>query len=63
MKLPAPEPISTFLLAFPALISIINPITVAFVFREATLSRSAAERRAIARKVGLYSFIVIAVAL
>ncbi len=63
MKLPAPEPIGAFLLALSALISIINPITVAFVFREATRNRSATERRAIARKVGVYSFIVIAVAL
>ena len=36
--------LATFLMAFPALFSIVNPITGAFIFREATADRTHAER-------------------
>ena len=52
-----------FLLAFPALFSIVNPISGAFIFREATADRSHEERVALARRVALYSLLVMAVAL
>src|SRR6185437_3174327 len=50
-----------FLLAFPALFSIINPIGGALIFREVTGDRSHAERAALARQVGLYSFAMLLV--
>lgn len=54
---------SAFLLAFPALFSIVNPITGAFIFREATAGRTHAERVRLAWRVGFYSLIVMLVAL
>ena len=54
---------ATFLMAFPALFSIINPITGAFIFREATADRTHTERVALARRVGAYSLLVMLVAL
>lgn len=51
--------LTAFLLAFPALFSIVNPIAGAFIFREATAGRTHAERAALARRVGLYSLLVI----
>jgi multiple antibiotic resistance protein len=50
--------LAAFLLAFPALFSIVNPIAGAFIFREATSDRSHDERVALARRVGLYSLLV-----
>ena len=55
--------LAAFLMAFPALFSIVNPVTGAFIFREATADRTHAERVMLARKVGLYSLIVMLVAL
>ncbi len=52
------DPIRAFLLAFPALVSIVNPLAVAFIFREATRTRPDAERATIARRVGVYSLMV-----
>jgi multiple antibiotic resistance protein len=52
------EAVDTFLLGFPALFSIVNPISGAFIFRGVTASRSARERGTIARKVALNSFVV-----
>lgn len=57
------DPISAFLLAFPALFSIVNPIAGAFIFREATLDRSLAEQRNLALRVSFYSFLVMSVSL
>jgi multiple antibiotic resistance protein len=54
---------ASFLLAFPALFSIINPVTGAFIFREATAERTHRERLRLARLVGIYSLIVLSVAL
>ena len=55
--------LAAFLLAFPALFSIVNPVTGAFIFREATADRTHAGRVALARRVGLYSLLVMLVAL
>lgn len=55
--------LDAFLMAFPALFSIVNPITGAFIFREATADRTHAERVGLARRVGCYSLIVMLVAL
>lgn len=55
--------LAAFLLAFPALFSIINPIAGAFIFREATADRTHGDRVKLARRVGLYSLLVMLVAL
>lgn len=55
--------LSAFLLAFPALFSIVNPIAGAFIFREATAERSHEERVALAGRVGFYSLLVMLTAL
>ena len=52
-----------FLLAFPALFSIVNPIGAALVFAEVTAGRSKAERAALARRVGLFGFLILFVSL
>ena len=52
-----------FLLAFPALFSIVNPIAGALIFRGATADRTHAERVVLARRVGTYSLLVMLVAL
>ena len=43
-----------FLLAFPALFSIVNPLGASLIFAEVTHGRSAAERAMLARKVALF---------
>ena len=55
--------VAAFLMAFPALFSIVNPIAGAFIFREATADRTHAERVSLAKRVGLYSLLVMLVAL
>jgi len=50
---------SYFLLAFPALFSIINPLGGAFVFLAATRGMSAPMRTRLARQVALYSFVTL----
>jgi multiple antibiotic resistance protein len=49
---------AAFLLGFPALFSIVNPISGALIFRGATAEKPHAARSAIARKVALNSFVV-----
>ncbi len=55
--------VQAFLLGFPALFSIINPLTGAFIFFEVTESRAERERERLARQVALYSLLVMLVAL
>ncbi len=55
--------LAALLLAFPTLFSIVNPIAGAFIFREATADRTHEERIKLARRVGLYSLLVMLVAL
>jgi multiple antibiotic resistance protein len=52
------EAANAFLLGFPALFSIVNPISGAFIFNEVAGRRTPAERAHLARLVGLYSLIV-----
>ncbi|APH56048.1 MarC family integral membrane protein [Granulibacter bethesdensis] len=52
-----------FLLAFPALFSIINPLGSALIYQEVTGDRSAAERRWLAGRIGLYSLVMLLVSL
>lgn len=55
--------LAAFLLAYPALFSIVNPVAGAFIFREATADRTQAERVGLARRVSFYSLLVMLVAL
>ena len=55
--------IAAFLLAFPALFSIVNPIGSAFIFNEATAAFGDTERAGLAWRVALYSLLTIVVAL
>ncbi|MDQ2803071.1 MAG: NAAT family transporter [Pseudomonadota bacterium] len=57
------EAVHAFLLSFPALFSIINPLSGAFIFREVTASRSHEERNRLAGRVAVYAFVVMVVAL
>ncbi len=52
-----------FLLAFPALFSIVNPLGAALVFAEVTAGRTSAERATLARQVALYGFLILFVSL
>ena len=54
---------SFFLLAFPALLSIINPLGGAFIFLGAVEHLSEPTRRYLARWVAIYSFIILNVSL
>ncbi|ASC04679.1 UPF0056 membrane protein [Acetobacter pasteurianus subsp. pasteurianus] len=51
--------ISSFLLAFPALFSIVNPFGAALIFAQATAGRSQTEIMALARLVSFYSLCLI----
>ncbi len=50
--------LSGFLLAYPALFSIVNPIAGALIFDRVTAERSHSERAPLAGKVGLFSLAV-----
>jgi multiple antibiotic resistance protein len=50
--------VNAFLLGFPALFSIVNPISGAFIFRGVTANRPPEVRAVIARQVALYSLCV-----
>ncbi|AWK89862.1 MarC family protein [Azospirillum thermophilum] len=53
----------SFLLAFPALFSIVNPIAMALIFSQVTTGRSARERARLAGLVAAYSAVVMLTAL
>ena len=55
--------LAAFLLGFPALFAIVNPVSGAFIFRTRTVDRSHSDRVRLARLVGLYSALVMMVAL
>ncbi len=57
------EAVRTFLLGLPALFSIINPPSAAFIFRELTAEFTHADRVRLAREVAVYSLLVMMVAL
>src|ERR1700733_7679729 len=54
---------NSFLLAFPALFSIVNPIGGALIYSHVTADRTHVERMALAGKIGFYSLLVMLVAL
>lgn len=51
--------VSAFLLAFPALFSIVNPLGMAFIFDEVAAGLQARERARLAGRIGFYSLLVI----
>ncbi|UAJ11014.1 MarC family protein [Glacieibacterium megasporae] len=51
--------IGAFLLAFPALFSIVNPLGSALIFNDVTADRSQAERHHLATRIALYSAAVL----
>ena len=55
---PTSEVLSGFLLAYPALFSIVNPIAGALIFDRVTADRPHSERARLAGKVGLFSLAV-----
>ena len=48
----------SFLLAFPALFSIVNPVAAALIFAQVTAGCSHAERVALAGRIAVYSAMV-----
>ena len=54
---------TSFLLAFPALFSIVNPFGAALIFAQATAGRSQKEIFALARLVAFYSFVLMVVSI
>ena len=59
LSLPMAGATGAFLLAFPALFSIVNPIGGALVFGSITASRTHAERVVLARRIATYSLFVL----
>jgi multiple antibiotic resistance protein len=55
--------IGSFLLAFSALLSIVNPVAGALIYNEVTAGQTHPERAALARKIAVYSSIVMLSAL
>lgn len=57
------EVISAFLLGFPALFSIVNPVSGALIFQEVTAGYARTDRARLARRVAINATIVMVVAL
>lgn len=57
--LPLGSVIGAFLLAFPTLFSIVNPVGAALIFNQVISNRSRAERQELARRIASYSLIVL----
>ena len=57
------DALAAFLLAFPALFSIVNPLAGAIIFNEVTAAQNHQERLGLARRVAVYSTLVMLVAL
>jgi multiple antibiotic resistance protein len=55
--------IESFLIAFPALFSIVNPIGIALIYHQVTAGNTRAERTALAWRVAAYSLGVMLVSL
>src|ERR1700748_570189 len=55
--------LTTFLLAFTALFSIVNPLSGAFIFFGATRELDSVVRSAVARWVSIYAFCIVAISL
>jgi multiple antibiotic resistance protein len=63
MIIPWNSAADSFLLAFPALFSIVNPIGGALIYNQVTADRTHAERMALAGKIAFYSSLVMLVSL
>ena len=50
--------LQSYLLALPALFSIVNPLAMALTFSQVTADRGRAEKRDLARRIALYSAII-----
>jgi multiple antibiotic resistance protein len=61
--MPVGHLIQAFFLAFPALFSIVNPLAGAIIFTELTALISHAERAVLARRVAIYSALVMLISL
>lgn len=61
--IPVATAVGAFLLAFPALFSIVNPIGGALIFDSITGDRSRADKQAMAFRIALYSLTVLLVSL
>ena len=59
----AKSTLAAFLLAFPALFSIVNPFGAALIFAQATAGRSQTEIMGLSRLVSFYSFMLLMVSL
>ncbi|ENZ83556.1 MULTISPECIES: MarC family protein [Caulobacter] len=57
--LPTSSLVGAFLLAFPALFSIVNPVGASLIFDQAMGGRPRPERLKLARQIGLYAFLVL----
>lgn len=57
--LPVSSVVGAFLLAFPALFSIVNPIGAALIFHQVTSLRSPADRKEMAARIALYALAVL----
>jgi multiple antibiotic resistance protein len=57
--LPTSSLVGAFLLAFPALFSIVNPVGASLIFDQAMGGRTREERRKLARQIGFYAFLVL----
>ena len=57
--LPFNSVLGAFLLAFPALFSIVNPIGASLIFSNVTQNRSRAERASLANRISWYSLIIL----
>ena len=57
--LPTSSLVGAFLLAFPALFSIVNPVGASLIFHQAMSGRARAERLKLARQIGFYAFLVL----
>jgi multiple antibiotic resistance protein len=57
--LPTSSLVGAFLLAFPALFSIVNPVGASLIFHQAMGGRTRSERLKLARQIGFYAFLVL----
>ena len=57
--LPLTSAIGAFLFAFPALFSIVNPVGASLIFNQVTAGRSRAEKVTLARRIAIYSFVIL----
>lgn len=57
--LPTSSLVGAFLLAFPALFSIVNPVGASLIFHQAMGGRARTERLRLARAIGFYAFLVL----